>query len=119
MTAAASCDRNIPAAECLFQHIRPHLAKAVRVVPDSPDFSLACDCICPVHGDDHRSLRISVGRNCLYLKCFAGCDELAVRRALIKMGVPAGCLPITSQRKVCSRNRRSMRLFASGPISES
>jgi hypothetical protein len=100
MTAAAACDRNIPAAECLFDHIRPYLAKANRTEPDSADFSVAYDCICPVHGDDHRSLRVSVGRNCIYLKCYAGCDELAVRDALIReAGVNAKCLPITNQRR--------------------
>ena len=99
MTAAASCDRNIPAAECLFDHIAPHLAKANRTEPESADFSIAYDCICPAHGSSGRKLRISVGRNCLYLKCYAGCDEMAVRAALIRAGVHAECLPITSQRK--------------------
>ena len=100
MTAAASCDRNIPAAECLFDHIAPHLAKAARATPESADFTHAYDCICPAHGDDRRSLRISVGRTCIYLKCYAGCDELAIRDALIRdAGVSARCLPITSQRK--------------------
>ena len=67
---------------------------------ESADFSVAYDCICPAQGDDHRSLRISVGRNCIYLKCYAGCDELAIRDALIRRaGVNAECLPITNQRR--------------------
>ena len=99
MTAAASCDRNIPAAECLFDHIKPHLVQAKPVEPDSADFTHAYDCICPAHDDGRQSLRVSVGHFRVYLKCYAGCDELAIRAKLIGDGVPADCLPITRQRK--------------------
>jgi hypothetical protein len=99
VTAAASCDRNVPAAECLYDHVRPHLADAKRVAPDSADFSDAYDAKCPAHDDDRQSLRVSVGRTRLYLKCFAGCDELAIRDGLVRDGVPDRCLPITQQRK--------------------
>ena len=102
-TAAASCDRNIPAAECLFDHVLPHLrdAKRAEATPGAVDFFGGYDAICPAHDDERRSLRISVGRTRLYLKCYAGCDELAIRDRLIRdgSGVPARCLPITQQRK--------------------
>ena len=98
MTAAASCDRNIPAAECLSDHIRPHLTQAQAVEPDSADFTHGYDAICPAHDDGRRSLRVAVGYSRVYLKCFAECDELAIRAALIKDGVPQHCLPITQQR---------------------
>ena len=99
MTAAASCDRNIPAAECLFDHIRPHLTRAQAVEPDSADFTDGYDAICPAHDDGRRSLRVSVGHFRVYFKCYAGCDELAIRAKLIKDGVPEHCLPITQQRR--------------------
>ena len=99
MTAAASCDRNIPAAECLYDHIRPHLTQAQAVEPDSADFTHGYDAICPAHDDGRRSLRVAVGYSRVYLKCYAGCDELAIRAGLIKGGVPQHCLPITQQRK--------------------
>ncbi|HKM57015.1 MAG TPA: hypothetical protein VJY33_26650 [Isosphaeraceae bacterium] len=99
MTAAASCDRNIPAAECLFDHIRPHLTQAHAVEPDSADFAHGYDAICPAHDDGRRSLRVAIGYSRVYLKCFANCDELAIRAGLIQNGVPEHCLPITQQRK--------------------
>ena len=99
MTAAASCDRNIPAAECLYDHIRPHLTQAQAVEPDSADFTHGYDAICPAHNDGRRSLRVAVGYSRVYLKCYAGCDELAIRAKLIGDGVPQHCLPITQQRK--------------------
>ena len=82
MTAAASCDRNIPAAECLYDHIRPHLTQAQAVEPDSADFTHGYDAICPAHDDGRRSLRVAVGYSRVYLKCFAECDELAIRAVL-------------------------------------
>ena len=97
--ATASCDRNIPAAECLFDHISPHLTDTKPVEPDSADFTHGYDAICPAHDDGRRSLRVAVGYSRVYLKCFANCDELAIRAGLIKDGVPERCLPITHQRK--------------------
>ena len=99
MIAAASCDRNIPAAECLYDHIKPHLANVKSVESDSTDFSHCHDALCPAHDDDRRSLRVAVGNARIYIKCYAGCDELAIRAALIRGGVPGYCLPITQRRK--------------------
>jgi hypothetical protein len=98
-STSAACDRNIPAAECLYDHIRPHLTGAKRIEPDSADFSVAFDAICPAHDDDHGSMRVSVGRTRITLKCYAGCDELAIRDGLIRFGVTPRCLPLTQQRK--------------------
>ena len=100
-TAAASCDRNVPAAECLYDHVLRHLkdAKRAEADPDSTDFFGGYDATCPAHDDHRRSLRISVGRNRLYLKCYTGCDELAIRDGLIRDGVDPRCLPITQKRK--------------------
>ena len=43
------------------------------------------------------SLRISVGRTRLYLKCYAGCDELAIRDHLIRSrGSRTGACPSRS-----------------------
>lgn len=101
-TAAASCDRNIPAAECLFDHVLPYLTDAKRAVADpaATDFFGGYDAMCPAHSDQRRSLRVSVGRTRLYLKCYAGCDELAIRDKLIGNGASEWCLPITKQRQI-------------------
>lgn len=101
VTAAASCDRNIPAAECLFDHVLPYLtdAKRAEAAPDAADFFGGYDAMCPAHSDQRRSMRVSIGRARLYLKCYAGCDELAIRDKLIGNGVLDRCLPVTKQRQ--------------------
>jgi hypothetical protein len=79
------CDA--PGRQCYTEHVFPRL--------DSPkpkdDYSTRARC--PCHADTDPSLSVSVGRNDRVVwQCFAGCNPLAIRAALIRSGVPPGCL---------------------------
>lgn len=96
----AACDRNLPAGECLEWHIRPHLAKAEIYRGDAAKgFGDGYSARCPAHDDGHASFTISVGLRCIWYQCHGNCDQLAVRAALIRQGVPAECLPVSRERK--------------------
>lgn len=47
-------------------------------------------CLCPAHADRRPSLSVRVGTSSLLFKCFAGCDTIAVLRAIrrLKFEVP-------------------------------
>lgn len=85
-----------PVRQCLIEHIRPHLARATDSTDDDghPGYLARC----PAHGDDHKSLSIHEGRHKrIVWHCHAGCGEPRVRHALIDLGVPAGCLPLSAK----------------------
>jgi hypothetical protein len=96
----AACDRNLPAGACLDWHIRPHLAKTEVYRGDpAKGFGTGYSAQCPAHDDGHASFTVSIGLRCIWYQCHAGCDQLAVRTALIRRGVPAACLPVPRERK--------------------
>ena len=77
---------------CLGDHIRPHLEGWSSSGPRSHEYQ-AC---CPVrtHADRHPSLSVGIGdRRRIVWCCHAGCSEADVRAALVRAGVPDGCLP--------------------------
>lgn len=78
-------------AWCLVDHIRPHVAGWAR----SGDRPNQYRSLCPVrdHGDTHPSLAIGIGdRGYIVWNCFKGCDQADIRAALVRLGVPDGCL---------------------------
>lgn len=76
---------------CLQDHIRPRL-DGWRETPGTPGQFHA---ICPVHGGRKTSLYIRAGDRGrrIVSQCKAGCPAAAVRAALVRRGVPDGCLP--------------------------
>lgn len=95
----AACDPNLPAAQCLEWHIRPHLVKAQIYKGDpAKGFGDGYRARCPAHDDGDPSFTINVGLRCLWYQCYAGCDQLAVRAALISDGVPPRCLLVPKER---------------------
>jgi hypothetical protein len=97
----ASCDPNIPAAQCLEWHIRPHLVKA-EVYKGDPDkgFGYGYSARCPAHDDAHSSFTANVGLHAIWYQCHAvpPCDQLAIRFVLIGRGVPPPCLSVSKER---------------------
>lgn len=95
----AACDPNLPAAQCLEWHIRPHLVKAEVYKGDpAKGFGYGYSASCPLHDDGHASFTINVGLKRIWYQCHAGCDELAVRIVLIGRGVSPGCLAVSRER---------------------
>lgn len=95
---AASCDKGIPAKECLAWHVHGR-------IPDSKMRSdgESCRVRCPNHDDHKESLVISVGNPlALVLHCHA-CGEdarLAVRAAVIRVyGINPKCLPMSRKER--------------------
>jgi hypothetical protein len=48
------------------------------------------NCRCPVHDDAKASLNVAVDNDVLLIKCYAGCDQLAVLDALRARGLMNG-----------------------------
>lgn len=95
----ATCDPNLPAAQCLEWHIRPHLVKAEVYQGDADKgFGYGYSARCPVHDDGHASFTINVGLHSLWYQCHAGCDQLAIRVVLIGRGMSPRCLPVPKDR---------------------
>lgn len=97
----ASCDPNLPAAQCLEWHIRPHLVKAEVYNGDaSKGFGYGYSARCPAHDDGKSSFTINVGLKTLWYQCHAepACDHLAIRLVLIGRGMSPGCLPVPKER---------------------
>lgn len=95
---AASCDKGIPATECLTWHVHGR-------IPDAKinDSRTSCRIRCPNHDDHKESLVISVGNPlALVLHCHA-CGEdarLAVRAAVIRVyGINPKCLPMSRKER--------------------
>jgi hypothetical protein len=78
------------AAECLHDHIRPHLSH-----PRSAADDKSYRALCPVHDDHEHSLSVSLGTKGqrIVCRCFAGCEPGRVRARLITAGIRAACLP--------------------------
>lgn len=97
----AACDPNLPAAQCLEWHIRPHLVKA-EVYKGDPDkgFGYGYSARCPAHDDGKPSFTINVGLRTIWYQCHAApaCDQLAIRMVLIGRGVSPRCLPVPKER---------------------
>ncbi|WP_240700516.1 MULTISPECIES: DUF7146 domain-containing protein [Sphingobium] len=57
-------------------------------------------CLCPAHDDHDPSLSVRVGDSALLFKCFAGCDTIAVLRAIryLHLDLPERGAPIPSIR---------------------
>ncbi|MBT2246851.1 toprim domain-containing protein [Sphingobium sp. BHU LFT2] len=57
-------------------------------------------CLCPAHDDHDPSLSVRVGDTALLFKCFAGCDTIAVLRAIrrLRLDLPERGTPISSTR---------------------
>ena len=97
----AACDPNIPAAQCLEWHIRPHLVKAEVYKGDADKgFGYGYRALCPAHDDSHSSFTANVGLHTIWYQCHAvpPCDQLAIRFVLIGRGVPPSCLPVSKER---------------------
>lgn len=95
----ASCDPNLPAAQCLEWHIKPHLVKAEFYEGDaSKGFGPGYSALCPAHTDAHSSFTVNVGLKGLWYMCHKGCDQLAIRVMLIGRGAPPGCLLVAKER---------------------
>ena len=79
-----------PIRQCLYEHIRPHLASA-----DMENNGLRIRARCPLC-DTPRTLTISAGEHgrATY-NCFKRHDPAELRAALIKAGVPSGCIPLS------------------------
>lgn len=80
-----------PIRQCLYEHIRPHLASA-----DVENDGNRIRARCPACGTS-RTLTISAGQHgrATY-NCFNHhCDPAELRAALIKAGVPSGCIPLS------------------------
>lgn len=95
----ASCDPNLPAAQCLEWHIKPHLVMP-KIYDGDPakGFGPGYSARCPAHNDGSPSFTINVGLHSLWYQCHARCDQLAVRIVLISRGVSPRCLPISKER---------------------
>jgi hypothetical protein len=75
---------------CLGDHIRPRLDGWARSGPRPDQYRARC----PAHPDRKPSLTIGIGdRGRIVWDCKAGCPPAAVRSALVRAGVPDGCLP--------------------------
>jgi hypothetical protein len=86
---------NEPAEMCLGDHIAQHLEQARQVRHGQ------WSALCPAHGDSNASLSIGVGHpRRIVWQCQAGCNWIDVRTAMIRRGVPDGCLP-------CGREQRT------------
>ena len=76
------------AAECLHDHIRPHLRKA-----KPSDDGRTLRALAPCHDDREPSLTVSIGdARPVIWRCFAKCTAEETRRALIEHGVDPRCL---------------------------
>lgn len=88
----ARCD--VPRSQCLHWHGRPHL----RDPRQQERGGRKCDSYranCPAHDDTARSLSVSTGEDQrIVWHCFAGCDPLDVRAALIRDGWSPDCLGV-------------------------
>lgn len=76
------------AAECLHDHIRPHLRRA-----KLGDDGKTLRALAPCHDDREPSLTVSIGQvRPVIWRCFAKCSQEQTRRALIEDGVDPRCL---------------------------
>lgn len=78
-------------------------------------------CLCPAHDDHDPSLSIRVGDSALLFKCFAGCDTIAVLRAIrrLHLNLPERAPSISSirQRPFQTGSGPALRVWdASNPI---
>lgn len=82
---------DVPAPQCLVEHIYPHIA-SLKPLPKSKEHGY--DTHCPCHDDKQRSLSIGIGNTSklVQLNCFANCEPAAVREALIQLGINPKCL---------------------------
>jgi hypothetical protein len=85
-----------PAEFCLGDHVRPHLDRCSPSGGKPGQYRARC----PAHDDRKASMSIVVGdRARIVWHCHAGCPETDVRAALVRAGVPDGCLrPLRAQR---------------------
>ncbi len=91
----ARCDLLVE--DCIADHIAPLLGGR-RTSREGP-----WSAFCPAHGDHQkRSLRIVSGdRQRIVWMCHAGCSASAVKAAMLKCGVPAGCIPWRPAAEAC------------------
>jgi hypothetical protein len=84
--AVPRCD--LLSEDCIAEHIAPLLGG--RCVSAAEQWSA----FCPAHADrQKRSLRIVKGdRQRIVWMCHAGCSASAVKTAMLKLGIPAGCI---------------------------
>ena len=89
---------NLPARQCLWEHIRARVLAAglkPSEVRGKPSLSL----LCPNHADRKRSLTISaadIEHKRIVVCCHAGCPEMAVRDALVRRArIDPACLPVS------------------------
>lgn len=76
------------AAECLHDHVRPHLRSA-----KVADNGKSLRALAPCHDDRDPSLSVSIGQvRPVIWRCFARCSQEETRRALIEDGVDPRCL---------------------------
>lgn len=95
----AACDPNLPAAQCLEWHVKPHLVKAQTYKGDpAKGFGDGYSALCPAHNDVKSSFTINVGLHNLWYQCHTGCDQLAIRIALIGRGLSPRCLLVSKER---------------------
>ena len=96
-----TCD--VPRLECLHLHIRQRLPGEAK--PN--DTRTAYRTLCPAHDDREPSLSISVGeQQRIIWNCFAGCDLLRVRAALIDVyRIDRGCLPVSRKDETAMLDR--------------
>ena len=81
------CDA--PGRQCYTEHVF-HVLDSPK-----PKDQWSARALCPCHSDKDPSLSVSVGRNDRVVwQCFAGCNPLSIRLALIKAGADPGCLII-------------------------
>jgi hypothetical protein len=95
-TGAADEPTSIPSiaaghdtALCLGEHVTPHLENVTRSGGRPHQYRARC----PAHDDRSPSLSIGIGeRGQIIWHCHARCTEADVRAAMIRRGVPDGCL---------------------------
>lgn len=89
-----ACDAKL-IRECFAWHAVPHLDDPVyRKRDDGSEDPFSVRAHCPAHDDSIRSFSLSAGDKQLMYKCFAGCNPVRLRAALISAGVPEQCLPL-------------------------
>jgi hypothetical protein len=73
---------------CLGDHIRPRLDGWVKSGSKPGQYSARC----PAHDDQRASLSVGIGERGILWHCHRGCSDADVRAALVRRGVPDGCL---------------------------
>ncbi len=75
-------------AYCLTDHVVPALG-GVKPLNASGEIRA----LCPAHGDRDPSLTLGVRNGRIVWHCFRKCPQETIRTAMIRAGVPPGCLP--------------------------